>query len=1620
MKRFTLFLFSTLLLFQTTVSAQDKPDFEKDIFPIFELNCLGCHGSTDPQAGLSLATITDLLKGGNNGKSVVPGKSAESSLFLMIAGHKEPKMPPEPLLPLEDNEIAMIKTWIDTGLTAHQPQIEEPPRPKEVAQAKPVDKQVTETESNVHVEVHGNDPFFSMVIQPIFDAKCAKCHSGDNAKAGLIVNDYHSVVQDKFVSAAAPEESLIYTAIMGTSKKAMPPKSQPQLSEIEKDLIRRWIVSLPKNVSTPKPVAPKPAPPEQKKITEVKFDEHIKPIFEAKCAKCHGAEKPKAGLNVLDEHSVEQEKFVIPSKPDQSLIYTAIMGTSQKAMPPKSQPQLTEEEKGLIGKWIAALPPAAKEVSVNETTVSQPEVASKTNQITFESHVLPILNANCAGCHGGAEPNANLRTAEIASILGGKFVVPNKPDESPLYKVIEAGSMPPKPMPPLTKTEAEIIKYWIAKGAVHGGEENKEIAASEQKEITSTLESEYGDTQIGAISFHPAKSILAVGRLYEVQIFEYDASNSLLKLVAVLPEHSHLIRSLQFSPDGKLLAAGGGRPAIEGEIALWNTDDFSLVKKITGHRDNIYGLSFSPDGNTLSSCSYDRTVILWDVNTGEQKSVLEDHVDSVYDVQFSPDGSRLASVAGDRTVKIWNAESGERLYTLSDSGKELYTVTLHPNGNFVAAGGVDRMIRVWQLDENDGVLVQSKFAHDGAILKLTYSPDGGILYSTSDDRRIKAWDTESYQETTTFEEQSDWVYGLDLNYDGSLLAAGRYDGTFDLYDTKNGNKLSTPIQKGVKKVSQIKSFTGNAKVEDSGVSFASTKPASTKKDSVNTNPFEVGALEGTGTYPSFLSSISPRVVTKGDEVEFTLRGKNLADLEVLPDNSKFKIEIIEISEGEVPKYVRSGFDTGRMIVDTGVPYTIKFKMHIPEEINAGNHRIRARTPLAMTNAQSFYVEETKAINEKEGNDTYLDAQQVDVPNIIAGSMNKMNDNDVFAFDAKEGEELTFEVVASAIGSGIDSRLSILDTDGNILCESIDFEDGRDARMGYRFPEDGTYFLQITDSLLRSGVGYRIHVTKRPFITKHYPLGVQKGVESTIQIEGFNLDGKSSVSISVPEDFDDSSYTLPFKSDHGYPIQSIEIAVSDNPVIDEVGSNHSIKNALTVAVPININGNIFSEDHTQQNDYYRFSAKEGEVLIIETAANRFGSALDSKIEILHANGDPVEIATLRSVAETYSVLSDRDSRSRSIRFNSWKDFEINDYVMIGSEILQIERLPDYPDEDVTFIATTSRGWRTGFYGTTPSHHAVDSKIYKVEVHPPHSEFPANGMPVRRLYAQNDDGNTVEHGKDSYIKFEVPKDGDYIVRVSDSLNHNSPDNFYQLSIHPPKPDFKFYVNADRINIPQEGRIPVSVTIDRLDGFDGEVMIDIPNLPEGFNHTLTHIPPGELSSSFLIEALPGAVSTDPNKRYTVDAYAKIDGEWVKRSGSFASITITHEPDIRCDQEPKLVTLVPGGTAKITVKASRHNGFEDRIPIGVRNLPHGVYVLDTGLNGIMITPDELERSYVIYAEPWVKPEALTIFSTLEVETRSALSNSYSTPASVLNITIDPQAIAQSNSEFLQQKKKY
>jgi len=207
------------------------------------------------------------------------------------------------------------------------------------------------------------------------------------------------------------------------------------------------------------------------------------------------------------------------------------------------------------------------------------------------------------------------------------------------------------------------------------------------------------------------------------------------------------------------------------------------------HKDCIYSLAFSPDGKLVASGSYDKSLIIWDAQTGQELKTLLDHIDAVFAVAFSPDGKLLTSASQDRTVKIWNVASGERLYTLSDALDGITSFAFSPSGEYLAAAGYDNSIHVWKIDQKEGSLVQSLIADQDIILQIVWSPQGKTLITSSADGSIRFRDAVTLDPLDVLNNQSDWVDALAISPDGKWLAAGRYDGTLSLYDAKSYNLI---------------------------------------------------------------------------------------------------------------------------------------------------------------------------------------------------------------------------------------------------------------------------------------------------------------------------------------------------------------------------------------------------------------------------------------------------------------------------------------------------------------------------------------------------------------------------------------------------------------------------------------------------------------------------------------------------------------------------------------------------------------------------------------------------------------------------------------------------------------
>ncbi|MBZ5626727.1 MAG: hypothetical protein LAQ69_49820, partial [Acidobacteriia bacterium] len=502
----------------------------------------------------------------------------------------------------------------------------------------------------------------------------------------------------------------------------------------------------------------------------------------------------------------------------------------------------------------------------------------------------------------------------------------------------------------------------------------------------------------------------------------------------------------------------------------------------------------------------------------------------------------------------------------------------------------------------------------------------------------------------------------------------------------------------------------------------------------------------------------------------------------------------------------------------------------------------------------------------------------------------------------------------------------------------------------------------------------------PLVLNAFPLGLRKGSSAEIALRGYHLAPKVKVEGRAPPDSED---TLALRPEHAF--NQARVALGTEPEVESQGGE--------ISVPVTVNGRIATAGAENR---YRFHARKGEQLVLEVNARRLGSDLDSFLEVLDAKGNPIERAVVRPVWETSITLRDHDSAGRGIRIQAWNSLNVGDYVMIGGEIIRVDALPLSPDNDATFEAFG--GQRLAFFDTSTEAHAIDSAVYKVQIHPPGARLSPNGLPIAHLYYRNDDGGP-GYGKDSVVHFTAPADGEYVVRIRDVQGLGGENYAYRLTVRRPRPDFRLTVSPRNPNVPVGGAIPVTITAFRMDGFDGPIDVSLQDLPAGLHAVPGVIAAGQVSTTIVLSAEAGA-KLNGAVPLKVAGKASAGGATLSHIASpddrLKLISLMPLPDVLMTAETKEVTLQPGGTAQILVSIARQSGFGGRVPVEVRNLPPRVRVLDVGLNGVLITEDESRRSFTIEALPTAEPVDQLIYVSGAVETRSSQPASYAAPEGI------------------------
>lgn len=471
---------------------------------------------------------------------------------------------------------------------------------------------------------------------------------------------------------------------------------------------------------------------------------------------------------------------------------------------------------------------------------------------------------------------------------------------------------------------------------------------------------------------------------------------------------------------------------------------------------------------------------------------------------------------------------------------------------------------------------------------------------------------------------------------------------------------------------------------------------------------------------------------------------------------------------------------------------------------------------------------------------------------------------------------------------------------------------------------------------------------------------------------------------------------PIRMDLGVASQLVESEPNDSP-----------EQAQMVRLPVRVKGLIHSPTTANGSDVdlFRFAGKAGQQWIFEVVAARNESKLDSHLEVLDSQGDPIPRVVLQATYESYFTFRGKDSmQTGDYRLHNWEDLRLNQYLFCNGEVVRFYHYPRGPDSGFNVYPDFDK--RHAFFGTTPLTHPLNESCYVVEPHRPGTPIVPNGLPTFTVNYENDDDSLRRFGDDSYLSFVTPADGEYLVRVADVRGGGRSDFQYELVARSPKPDFGIVsIMQEKGEVMAGTGYKFGVTIKRDDGFDGPVAIHFEGLPAGFLvSTPLIVQAGQLRAYGTIFAESDAVAPSEQEasRTKLIAVTQIDGRELRKwPYGFGKITLKPQGELQVELAPHqdnppqkdglpVIEITAGTTTTFVVRAIR-NGYKGRVSFGNQdaayNAPHGIYVDNIGLKGMQLQENETQRSAYLTAEPWVEPQDRIIFVEAEEAGRPASS---------------------------------
>lgn len=259
-------------------------------------------------------------------------------------------------------------------------------------------------------------------------------------------------------------------------------------------------------------------------------------------------------------------------------------------------------------------------------------------------------------------------------------------------------------------------------------------------------------------------------------------------LERTLKGHTNWVTTVAFSADGRRLVSGSW----DQSVKVWDVATGQGLNVVANKVTGIQASALSHNGRLIAAEDASDNIRIWNATTGEEVRTIKGDrppLDAswVFSIAFSPDDVLLAAALNSKTVRLWDVNSGNVVRDFTGSSRGFIYVAFSPDGRWLATGGDTRTIEIW--DVATGKVSKTLKGHKQDVYAVAFSPDGRWLASASRDKTVKVWEVSSGREVHTLRGHESSVTSLAFSPNSRWLATSSWDKTVRIWDVESGSEV---------------------------------------------------------------------------------------------------------------------------------------------------------------------------------------------------------------------------------------------------------------------------------------------------------------------------------------------------------------------------------------------------------------------------------------------------------------------------------------------------------------------------------------------------------------------------------------------------------------------------------------------------------------------------------------------------------------------------------------------------------------------------------------------------------------------------------------------------------------